>query len=119
MLCPSCMHQNLPEVDFCANCLAPLGRTTAIDPIKSIYARGFIYRQARVRPSRRTLIGMWLIFGPALLFPLFSLIKEPSWGVVLFFAIPFPIAGVLLYRVTRSYIATQAAQRDVEDSPLE
>ena len=73
-LCPSCLAPNDPECDFCTNCQAPLGATAGLDPIKSIWARGYIYREmAHGKASNTVIIGAWLIFGPMVMFTIMAL----------------------------------------------
>ncbi len=64
MVCPSCGEANVPGIDFCVRCGAPVGRFTTLDPFKAIFAEGWLFRRtasARIRPI--VLVGMWALFG--------------------------------------------------------
>src|SRR5881296_700047 len=63
-VCPNCSDANEARADFCARCGAPVGRFTTLDPLKSTYAEGWLFRKAasaRIKPI--VLIGMWTLLG--------------------------------------------------------
>jgi zinc ribbon protein len=64
VVCPNCSDANEAGADFCARCGAPVGRFTTLDPLKSTYAEGWLFRKAasaRIKPI--VLIGMWALLG--------------------------------------------------------
>src|SRR5262249_58736808 len=64
IVCPNCSDANDRGADFCARCGAPVGRFTTLDPLKSTYAEGWLFRKAasaRIKPI--VLIGMWALLG--------------------------------------------------------
>jgi hypothetical protein len=64
-LCKSCAALNEPEADFCIKCGAPLSAYSTMGPYETIFAQGFIYREAAQRPRRFIVVlGIWLIFLP-------------------------------------------------------
>lgn len=89
VLCTSCLARNGPAADFCAGCGNPIGDTTALDPLKRIYAQGWIYRRAASAPYRLLIVvGMWLIYLPLVL----------VMGPVAI------VAAGTLFKVTRNYV---------------
>src|SRR2546426_12555195 len=63
-VCPNCSDANEAGADFCTRCGAPVGRFTTLDPLKSTYAEGWLFRKAasaRIKPI--VLIGMWALLG--------------------------------------------------------
>ncbi|HTV39834.1 MAG TPA: zinc ribbon domain-containing protein [Candidatus Sulfotelmatobacter sp.] len=64
-LCKSCAALNEPDADFCVKCGAPLSAYSTMGPFETIFAAGFIYREAAERPRRFiAVLGIWLIFLP-------------------------------------------------------
>jgi len=114
------MRENPLSAPFCHNCGMPIGMIATIDPIQQIYSTGWVYR--RVISGGRWplgLVGMWLIFGPAILITPFlvgssvTVLAAPHelgrswaetifiWSVWLFLIGLYPC---ILYRSTKSYI---------------
>ena len=117
VLCTSCLEANVPGADFCVRCGNPVGDTTALDPLKRIYAQGWVYRRAASSPYRLLIVvGMWLIYLPFVLGMLFPLVfftpveKESVLSVVAALAVTVVGAGTLL-RVTRNYVRHRRACR--------
>jgi hypothetical protein len=55
---------NQPEANFCAKCGAPLTAYAATGPFESVFAEGYIYRQAAERPRSFIVVaGIWVLFG--------------------------------------------------------
>lgn len=117
MVCSSCAAPNDPLTDFCVECGAPIGTFTNYDPLKHIYAQGWAYRKAvssrYIKPI--VLVGIWLIFGPMVLFigiavpqRLFDYWSpaEADTGGVLSFLMTggiWLLYAAILWRVTRNY----------------
>lgn len=124
MLCPNCMTENLPVRDFCESCGCPIGPFVNVDPLKSIYSRGWLYRKAvSERVPGIAVWGMWLIFGSALLAVLIQAVAEgwdlflgePLWLHFLYAPVLF-VYIMLLYRVTKNYVAfRRTGSASVED----
>lgn len=73
-VCPNCLAELQPDAHFCDACGAPISGISVLDPIKQIHATGWMYCKASSGHPRLTvLVGMWLIFGPALLMTLRAL----------------------------------------------
>jgi hypothetical protein len=111
MRCPTCMEANYPDAHFCRKCGMPLSAMAGMDPLKQIYAEGWIFRRAvSGRPSVIVLLGMWLIFGPALVLtvvaagPVLSGGRSASDILSLLLTAGFAILyGAILLRVTLRY----------------
>lgn len=109
-LCTSCLTPYTESIDFCPTCLAPLGLTVAIDPLKRIWATGFIYRQAVYGPtSKITLLGMWLIFCPELILgllilPLLLFESHTDVGALLFLVGFGLIKSIIPIRATLNFL---------------
>lgn len=114
MLCPGCMTPNDPRADYCVKCGMPLGACAGMDPLKSIYLQGRLYRQATSgTPPLIALIGMWLLLGPFVLLGVFVAVEffRAISGVTGVFVHPkallaLPVLGLyaaILYKVTRNY----------------
>ncbi len=121
-LCGRCLSENPPGADFCQECGRPLTMFATVDPIKSIWSRGWAWRQAAWgrSVSLTVLIGMWLLFGPvavACIVATVANIGDGSDGV------PIALGGLalsilpalLLYRVTRHYVRHR--HRDGPEAP--
>ncbi len=106
VLCPKCLLANSTAAAFCADCGAPIGMVSTVDPIQSIWAEGFAYRCAVEGPPKPIIvIGMWLIFGPTLLALPLSFFSSPSNDFATVFVALLEIAfGTILYRTTKNYI---------------
>lgn len=67
-LCPSCVFPNVPDVQWCKQCGAPMNFISTIGPLERCYAEGFAYRRAvRGRPKFIVVLGIWFLFFPSLL----------------------------------------------------
>jgi len=113
-----------PLEDFCHECGRPITAMAAMDPFKQVFAQGHIYREAASRPrSLFVVLGMWLIFGPAVLG--MSLVLQPSNLSRTLFGTGSSVQGylelvlslglvvlyaVLLYRVTANYLRSKDAE---------
>jgi len=119
ILCPGCIAENGRFADFCHNCGMPISSFATMDPLKHIYAQGWMYRKAcSGRTSPIIVIGMWLIFAPTLfvtcrylyelLFPRFGTqsMSHTNTNVLVFvFFLAFVLLYVaILYRVTKRYL---------------
>ncbi|HET9480698.1 MAG TPA: zinc ribbon domain-containing protein [Candidatus Polarisedimenticolia bacterium] len=63
-VCPNCSRANDWRVDFCGRCGAPVGRFTTLDPLKAIYAEGWLLRKSATgRIGLFVLVGMWALLG--------------------------------------------------------
>ena len=66
-LCPHCLQPISPMDHFCPKCWGPVTAHASIDPLGQVYSAGRAYRQAiSGKPRLAVLVGMWLIFGPAI-----------------------------------------------------
>lgn len=73
-LCPGCLREADTEIPFCYCCGMPIGMIATTDPMQRIHATGWMYRRALSDcRSPIILLGMLLIFGPALAFMLFAI----------------------------------------------
>jgi hypothetical protein len=73
-LCPHCLHPIDPLAHLCPNCFGPVSAHAAIDPIKRIYTMGWGYRNAVFgKPRLVTIVGMWLILAPFVVFGFLAL----------------------------------------------
>jgi hypothetical protein len=106
-LCVNCMFSNDADVNFCANCGAPMTSYAATGPFEHIFAEGHVYRQATERPrSLFVVLGVWFIFGSMAL----------AGAAILFFGaeagFPYLISGAffllvslaMIWKTTRSYL---------------
>jgi hypothetical protein len=67
-LCPHCLSSLDPLEHLCPSCGGPVDAQANMDPIQSIYAAGWAYRNAaQGSPNRIIMVAMWLLFGPAAL----------------------------------------------------
>ena len=106
VLCPKCLLANSTVAAFCADCGAPIGMVSTIDPIQHIWAEGFAYRCAVDGPPKLIIVvGIWLIFGPTLLVHPLSFFSSRSndAGSVLVVLLEIAFATIL-YRTTKNYI---------------
>ncbi|KPK75836.1 MAG: hypothetical protein AMJ79_09530 [Phycisphaerae bacterium SM23_30] len=140
--CPNCLTANLSIAHYCRRCATPLTSHAEIDPLGRIYAMGDTYRKACNYPYKRIiLIGMWLIFGPELLFFIIALKKgisklfEPypefyGYGIEFDISVPFQhedamyftlsilivlsaivVYSAILYKVTKNYFHRRNEQK--------
>ncbi len=66
--CPTCAAPNPGDADFCNDCGRPVGATTGLDPLKTIRAEGYLYRQAvGGSPSLLVVVGLWGLVLPTAL----------------------------------------------------
>jgi hypothetical protein len=122
VVCPHCLARNAEGADFCFRCQMPLTAHAEIDPMGQIYAQGDTFRKAIGGPPRTiVLVGMWLIFGPALIMEIAILqptvsgmlhegangidMRSALTAVVLFLGLAgmAVIYAVILYRLTRNF----------------
>lgn len=123
-LCMKCGSRGSVDEHFCDNCGAPLTFQGTTDPIRTIRAEGFAFREASRNPrGLGVVIAMWLILGPyafgaglGLIGFFVSVISgEPcgnSFGDCLFMSSVLmvflggvtAICSILLYRTTTNYI---------------
>ncbi len=120
VVCPKCILINAPSAAFCADCGAPIGMVSAVDPLQSILAEGFALRSAVDGPPKFIIVlGVWLIFGPVLFLWAMSLFvwSVDSESLVLTVRDALIIVGsaIILYRATRNYIVKSRAARNCED----
>lgn len=68
--CLRCLHVNNKLAQCCAECGAPMSQITGYGPWERVFTYGFAYQNMASGESRTTiLIGVWLMFGDALLVP--------------------------------------------------
>lgn len=73
-LCICCLQPNVPLVKFCRHCRAPLHPLAAMMPYERIYATGFVWRSAVLKPRKlRVVIGIYLYFLPMFLYSVLML----------------------------------------------
>ena len=115
-MCPNCLLEIPPLAHFCERCGAPVSSIAVMDPMGTVYARGFAFQKAATRSTRPImLIGMWLLFAPTALFMLgfglyglVTLLFHPQlqlgelFSVGLFLAFGWLFASILI-RTTRNY----------------
>lgn len=90
----------------------PIGAQTTFDPLKSIYATGWLYRRAiSGSPSTFLLWGMWLIFAPSAILLALGLAAalRQSWQSFQFLLWTFTLFVFVLYvlvliRMTKAYL---------------
>jgi hypothetical protein len=107
-LCTSCAAPNRPNADFCVKCGAPISWYSKIGPFESIFAQGFILREATGRPRRLIVVlGIWLIFLPQL-FAGLVFIQVAGPFSPLFGSGPALISIVIIWRTTRNYLSEKS-----------
>ena len=131
-LCHNCFAENHPYFHFCHKCNTPLTAIASMDPIYSIWSRGDTWHKAASRPYRPIiLIGMWLQFGPPLVFILCLLpivlaevVMSPERLITLGTFTAYAILLIaILFKTTRNYIrikqqqATEPPDTDDNDFP--
>jgi len=116
-LCVSCMFPNDPDDHFCAKCGAPMTSYAAIGPFESLFAEGYVYRQAVERPRKFIVVlGMWLIFGTVAIVSTVLLFVDRGMDlqddlVFLSCAFSLPISLVLIWKTTQSYLNRSQANQ--------
>ena len=114
VVCTACLAPNPPNTDYCAKCGALLNNLAAFNPFDQTLAEGFAYRRAVDGPPNKiVLIGIWLLFGPALVAAPLVIVSayqsNPALGLLglvaerVFWVIYFVIAAVILFRTTANY----------------
>lgn len=121
--CPSCLKPSAETESFCAECGAPLGDFTNLDPLQTIHTQGFLFRKAlEGRPKPIVLAGVWILHLPLLVasiaIALYILLNLRRRSEYIFF---FALAGlayyafVVLYRITRNYIMAESEKPELSD----
>jgi hypothetical protein len=107
-LCRQCLAPNPPGAGFCAQCGAPLSSYAATGPFERLFAEGHAYRRAAEQPQNWIVVlGIWLIFGCALLggAVLFVIGNESgAWTQRLLGLVLAVIALLMLFKTTRNFI---------------
>ena len=92
-----------------------MGLITTIDPLRRIHAQGWAYRKVVSGPVKPIVFwGMWVIFGPTMLMPIFFLHAPFSLGMAGSF-ITFVFSAVILCRVTRNYMRYRLSNENKKD----
>jgi len=127
-LCPHCMTPVGPFDHFCPKCAGPVTAIASMDPMGQIYSAGRAYRLAATdkKPKGVVVLGMWLIFAPALVSILFWAlfivsallrsnsdryesfeINPPTIGPILWFVLAagmLALYAAILYKVTKHWL---------------
>ena len=109
------MAPNDPDVNFCADCGAPLTSYASTGPFEHLFAEGAVYRQAAERPHNLVVVlGVWLIFGMLASIGLFLLVlgRELSFVVGIIGACSFAVSVAMIWRTTRSYATRKHAKEN-------
>ncbi len=107
-VCPACGDSNDACADFCGRCGAPVGRFTALDPLKAIHAEGWVFRRsasARIRPI--VLVGSWVLFGAPVLAAALNAVLRPGRQHLVTLVPTAGLCGIyllVLVRVTVNFI---------------
>lgn len=121
VVCVSCLAPNDAENDFCDECGTPISTTSTLDPLKTIRSEGVLFDKAATtsKPKFIILLGIWILFFPALLagaFLLFTtVIMGAGFGGFLSFWISVGLilmSLIILYRVTRNYYVIAPSQNE-------
>jgi hypothetical protein len=107
VICPKCLLSNATTAAFCADCGAPIGMVSTIDPIQQIHAEGFAYRSAVDGPPKLIiLIGMWLLFGSlACIGPILIFNQLPARiPELIFYNLLSLCSIVILFRTTKNFV---------------
>ncbi len=129
-VCPKCMNELAPSVDFCPNCRAPVTSFANTGYLESALAQGWGMGEAIVTksPSLVHLIGLWLLLLPFLVFPLIVLFvaRGDGWtweGVIgrVVTAVILCFVVWCLQRATRNYVRARRAHevREPDSSETE
>ncbi len=117
-LCVGCMFPNDPDDHFCAKCGAPMTSYAAIGPFESLFAEGYVYRQAVDRPRKFIVVlGVWLIFGMTAFVSSLVMFLARDMGsqdvfIFVFGAFSVPISLVMIWKTTRNYVARPQADEN-------
>lgn len=112
-VCPKCMRELLPTVDFCPHCRSPVTSFASIGYIERAVAEGWGIGEAIVteRPSWVTVIGLWLVLAPSIVLLSVVLIRpardSAGFGTVVekgFAAITLGLLGWALVHATRRFV---------------
>jgi hypothetical protein len=117
-LCTSCCFPNDPSAHFCAKCGAPLTPYAAIGPFESVFAQGFVFRQAAERPRSFVVVaGIWIIFSLMLLSGIAVLVYGGDSGYydTAFGAFLVVVSAVIIWKTTRNYLAWKRVPKKIAD----
>ena len=107
-VCPNCSDANESAADFCARCGAPVGQFTTLDPFKTIYAEGWLFRKAASGRIRLiVVVGMWALLGFPVAATVLLAVYRPAGvpAAKLLSSLGISVIYVLvLMRVTGNYI---------------
>ena len=120
-VCLSCLQPNTVEDHFCRKCGAPLDSYAATAPFESIFAQGHVFRGATEgKPRLIVVIGVWLIFLPALMISLLDIVLPLFHSEsVVNGVFSVPIAGfcaLMIILCTRRYFRSRP-NRSVPPTP--
>ena len=107
--CPACLFPlSEPIPDSCPECGASIAAASSFDHVAIIRAQGEMLRRGASNPSGVVVVGMWMLFGPAMVaFVLIGLFSKPA---SLLTTAPFLLLyGAILWKVTSRY---RAARRE-------
>jgi hypothetical protein len=119
LLCPGCLTPHEPMTYFCSECGMPLSPHATLDPLKQVYAQGWVYRRVIRYPTKLGLIGLWLLFMPIFFMLLISLqgihrLAPGRTDSVTALISPVLVAGlfavyaVIVFVATRHYVRTRS-----------
>lgn len=118
-LCTSCAAPNEPTADFCRKCGAPISWYSKIGPFESIFAQGFIWREAAQRPRRLiVVVGIWLIFLPQAFAGLFGIHAGGTFPI-LFGSGGFLISIAIILKTTWNYLSQKPNKADGDQTESE
>jgi hypothetical protein len=127
-VCLQCGTPNEAQKQFCTKCGAPIAAFSVYGPMETVFAEGFMYRQASKAPRKPiVVIGIWLLMLPALVFGfeiLFAALtqsREPLYARLLMILMGSAILWIpltLVLRSTANYRAAAARQK-AEDAARE
>ena len=101
--CPHCLELNNPNSPNCVKCGGPLLAISTIGPFERIETHGFAQREAINRPKRLiVVIGVWLLWFPALLACIIPVFLDPNAAFVLLPMSILPI--IIIFKTTRNYV---------------
>jgi len=111
--CPSCQALIDANETFCRECGAPITTAATLDPMGSIHAQGFMLRKAvDSRPKPIVLIGIWILFLPALAgsayFAVYLITQQHGLSYFVFFWLSVGLTYLsfrVLYQVTKNYFS--------------
>jgi len=107
-LCISCLAPNEPEAHFCKKCGAPLDSYSATAPFERTLAQGYAFRAAVTgKPRLIVVIGMWILFFPAVCVGIIGLYAALTRQTPLQFSLISLVIGcigsILIYKTTKNY----------------